>query len=291
LHTGDCRLEPWVYENEPLLQRLRRRRCRLVLDTTYADPRYDFPPQREVVAFCARAALAEAAAGATNNKTLFLFGTYTIGKERVFLEVARALGRRVCVAGYKKRVLDCLDLPEEDQALLTTDPGETDLHAVPMRCLSHDHMRRMLRESRGRFASCVAFRPTGWTFQKKKPAEEKKSGGIVGALARAWEGAGRALGGGGGFFEASSASARPQQALGSPPKAPVFAGEGCRRASNSADGSLISYSVPYSEHSSFSELRAFVQWLDPLTITPAVNADVGGPKSAKLVRLLRGMDA
>ena len=62
-------------------------RAVLVLDTTYCDPRYSFPPQSAVVDSVLRAVRAEA----FNARTLFLFGSYTIGKERVFLSVAAAL--------------------------------------------------------------------------------------------------------------------------------------------------------------------------------------------------------
>ena len=46
----------------------------------------------QVLQFVLEAVRAEA----FNPATLFLFGSYTIGKERLFLEVARILKRRVC---------------------------------------------------------------------------------------------------------------------------------------------------------------------------------------------------
>ena len=50
-------------------------------------------------------------------------------------------------------------------------------------------------------------------------------------------------------------------------------------------GAVTLYDVPYSEHSSFSELCAFVQFLQPRAIIPTVGND-GGTKAAAMVRML-----
>lgn len=51
----------------------------------------DYETQAEVIRFAVDAVRAEA----FNARTLFLFGSYTIGKERLFLEVARQLSMKV----------------------------------------------------------------------------------------------------------------------------------------------------------------------------------------------------
>ncbi|PPD95423.1 hypothetical protein GOBAR_DD07559 [Gossypium barbadense] len=191
----------------------------LILDTTYCNPQYDFPKQVAVIQFVIEAIQAEA----FNPKTLFLIGSYTIGKERLFLEVARVLRRKVYITAAKLRLLECLGLSEEDMQWFTSNDQESQIHVVPMWTLaSFKRLKHISNHYARRFNLVVAFSPTGWTFVKGK----KKSPG------RRWQ-----------------------------------------------QGTIIRYEVPYSEHSSFTELREFVKLVSPENIIPSVNNE--GPDSAK----------
>jgi DNA cross-link repair 1A protein len=226
LHSGDCRVASTLLPQLPQLESMRGA-MDLVLDTTYCDPQYTFPTQAEALHFVVDAVKAEA----FNPKTLFLFGSYTIGKERLYLQAAKVLGCKIYISATKKKILDCLDLSPDEAALLTTDDGETNLHAVPLWMISQKHMAKTLKYYRGRFTNIVGFQPTGWTHTRDTTS--------------------------------TKAGRRRQK------------------------GTLITYSVAYSEHSSFSELREFVQWLKPRSIIPSVNNDGGGPKMQRMVGLLR----
>ncbi|XP_026438803.1 uncharacterized protein LOC113337299 isoform X2 [Papaver somniferum] len=215
LHTGDFRFSEEM-TNISVLQS-----CpisTLILDTTYCNPEYDFPKQEAVIQFVIDAIQAEA----FNPKTLFLIGSYTIGKERLFLEVARCLRRKVHVGAAKLRILECLGLSKEDMQWFTVNEHESQIHVVPMWTIaSFKRMKYISNQYSNRYNLIVAFSPTGWTFGKGK----KKSTG--------------------------------------------------RRFKQ---GTTIRYEVPYSEHSSFTELREFVKFISPQHIIPSVNND--GPESA-----------
>ncbi|PPS18295.1 hypothetical protein GOBAR_AA02274 [Gossypium barbadense] len=168
----------------------------LILDTTYCNPQV-----------C----------------TYNCFRLYKTGKERLFLEVARVLRRKVYITAAKLRLLECLGFSEEDMQWFTSNDQESQIHVVPMWTLaSFKRLKHISNHYARRFNLVVAFSPTGWTFVKGK----KKSPG------RRWQ-----------------------------------------------QGTIIRYEVPYSEHSSFTELREFVKLVSPENIIPSVNNE--GPDSAK----------
>ncbi|KAG1692860.1 hypothetical protein DVH05_024149 [Phytophthora capsici] len=180
LHTGDFRfhrkmldyhaLQPHIPTGNEMidhngkivgLQRLDG----VYLDTTYCDPKYTFPTQQVAVDH----ALELVDKHLKQEKVLFLFGSYTIGKERLFMEVARKFQMKVCVSKAKLKIIETFSWPAEDMRLLTIEPAATNLHVVRMQDLQMDNLTVLLGKHRLRFRRIVAFRPTGWTFSGKNP--------------------------------------------------------------------------------------------------------------------------
>jgi hypothetical protein len=128
LHTGDFRWQPWMARLPALAPLAGRLDC-LMLDCTYAAPRWDFPPQQQAIdtmvqvrsgmllregALAAVAAAAPSAPAhcppgadsqppaqvmrqelAAQPRTLLVVGSYHIGKERAYMGAAQALGLKV----------------------------------------------------------------------------------------------------------------------------------------------------------------------------------------------------
>ncbi|KAJ0404500.1 hypothetical protein ATCC90586_007757 [Pythium insidiosum] len=171
LHTGDFRFHPkmWNYAAlQPFIPKPdggppATRLDGVYLDTTYADPKYTFPTQQTAIEHGVGLVERHVGSGA---KTLFLFGSYSVGKERLFMEVAKRLGRKVCVSKAKYKMIATYGWPESEMRLLTVEPAATSLHVVPMGDLRLDHLGALLQKHHLRFHEIVAFRPTGWTFSK-----------------------------------------------------------------------------------------------------------------------------
>ncbi|XP_032800657.2 DNA cross-link repair 1A protein-like [Petromyzon marinus] len=204
LHTGDFRATDAMAELQPLRDGARIHT--LYLDNTYCSPEFCFPSQEETVEAVAMLAVE---ALALDPSTLFVVGSYTVGKEKVIIAVAEVLNCKVAVTPDKLRILRCLDLESLGAQRLTTSWASTQLHVLPMARLTLQGLARHLAGFPGRYGRLVAFKPTGWAYSGTTP--------------------------------------RPQ-----------------------TRGNVTIYGIPYSEHSSYSELRQFVRRLAPSRVVPTV---------------------
>lgn len=206
LHTGDFRATRDMQDFPEL------RACRinqLFLDTTYCSPEHDFPEQADAVSFVVSKTLE---ALRENPSTLIISGTYTIGKEKVFLAISETIGSKVYMNSEKMGLMQCLEW-EQLSRVLTSDPHGASVHVLAIGELTFDNLSRYLEQYQYKYTAILAFKPTGWTYKSKCSLAAIK------AITR---------------------------------------------------GPVTIYGVPYSEHSSYSELREFVQFISPQKVVPTV---------------------
>ena len=180
---------------------------------------------------------------------LVVVGTYSIGKERICLGIARALNSKIYAPQAKQRICAALEDPELN-ARLTSDPRAAQVHMTPLFEIRAETLCEYLEGYSDRFSRAVGFRPSGWNY--RPPGSRFTDSPAVGAVLYSdnWK---------------SSYSMRelvPQ------------------RGSTSK---VSSFGVPYSEHSSFRELTLFCCALRIEKIIPTVN--VGSAKSRERMKM------
>uniref|UniRef100_A0A182QVR8 DNA cross-link repair 1A protein n=1 Tax=Anopheles farauti TaxID=69004 RepID=A0A182QVR8_9DIPT len=201
LHTGDFRASPEMEEypefwNFPI-------DC-IYLDTTYLSSKYAFKSQWESVAD-ARETVSAYLKKNIGMKVLIVCGSYLIGKEKVWQEIAMSTGMKVWTEPNRWKALKAIAEPQQ-LSLLVADPLEANIHVLAMNKLSYDELNEYLQQFPDRYDSVIAIRPSGW---------EKNS--------------------------------KPQYR-----------------------GRINIIGVEYSEHSSFEELKRFVQYLRPREVISTV---------------------
>ncbi|KAK9454109.1 beta-lactamase-like protein [Dipodascopsis uninucleata] len=252
LHTGDFRaapahiLHPSIF-SKPL--------DAIYLDTTYLNPKYSFPHQADVVSSCAeithslsrdssfaykllnqsRSVISSVADPLSSQRLLIIVGTYSIGKERMALGIARRLNTRIFASANKRRIYSCLEDPEF-AALLTDKPNEAQVHLVSLQEIKPETLSSYLSHYKCEFGRILGFRPTGWTY--RPPKTRSIQGSTVDLIIKSWT------------SEFSVSDLKP--ARGSTPQ-------------------VMYFDIPYSEHSSFRDLTCFCTSLDVHRIIPTVN--------------------
>ena len=208
----------------------------LYLDTTYAQSRWTFPAQERSLEQLAAVVASELE---REPATLFIVGSYQVGKEKAIRAVTIASGGRALVPSRRALSLRLCHAWEE---LLHTEADAPDVrvHVAPLGGMgqeAHAQMMELLDKSEGRYKAVVSFRPTGWTYSKALAA---------GGAPKPW-------------------------------------------AEN--DGRTRLYGVPYSEHSSYTELHALVAALKPATLVPTVNAETAAARDKLAAEFAKDMDA
>ncbi len=268
LHTGDMRFHE-KFKSYPLLRQAvaERKLDNLYLDTTYAKPKHTFLPQEEAIDTIASQVkdLLHSNNDIVNQKkksffqrkvksdeeklserNLVLLSCYSIGKEKVLWKSAIDSKQLVYCNNTKLKMLACIhDHKEVDEAsgiieICTDDRQKSDIHVINMSMAGRMHPYFQAnfdecalyahRMNKG-YNKVVAFIPTGWADASKYNRENAVAAKTVDL----------------------------KELL-----------DGSKINGNEHKIKVEVRLVAYSEHSSYNELRACVEYMKPKRIIPTV---------------------
>lgn len=181
-------------------------------------------------------------------RLLVIVGTYSIGKERICLGVARALNSKIYAPPNKQKICAALEDPELS-ARLTGDPLEAQVHMQMLMEIRAETLADYLTTYKPHFSRIVGFRPSGWNYRPPNSRFVESPAVQTVLHSDNWK------------SRYTMAELVPQR--GSTREAHCFG-------------------VPYSEHSSFRELTMFCCALRIDKIIPTVN--VGSAKSREKMK-------
>ncbi|KAI4239979.1 MAG: hypothetical protein L6R40_005411 [Gallowayella cf. fulva] len=186
--------------------------------------------------------------GKRRGRLLVIVGTYSIGKERICLGVAKALNSKIYATSNKQKICAALEDPEL-MARLTNDPLEAQVHMQMLMEIRAETLADYLTGYKPHFSRIVGFRPSGWNYRPPNSRFTESPSVQTVLHSENWK------------SRYSMAELVPQR--GSTREAHCFG-------------------VPYSEHSSFRELSMFCCALRIDKIIPTVN--VGSAKSREKMK-------
>ncbi len=282
VHTGDMRFNLQKFIRYPLIRKAvdQNNIDLLYLDTTYSKPKHDFMPQDEAIKMISSAVkdllyrnnhLVEQKkksffqpkkkTGENEvelKRTLVLLSCYSIGKEKVLWNSAIESNQKVYVNKTKYKMLQCIQQESNDDNYMTDEscniitkctcnPHESDIHVIQMGTAGtlHPYFKPNFEScalyahqlNKG-YSKVVAFLPTGWAnssnFNKENSISTKRVS-----------------------MESLKELLPPRTAQ-----------KGCYGNDSFIDVEVRL--VPYSEHSSFSELRSCVKFFKPRQVIPTV---------------------
>jgi DNA cross-link repair 1A protein len=181
-------------------------------------------------------------------RLLVVIGTYSIGKERICLGIAKALNSMIYAPPNKMAICRALE-DNELNARLTPNKHEAQVHMQILFEIRAETLHDYLVTLKPHFSRVVGFRPTGWNY--RPPTSRFTENPSVDSIlhSEGWK------------SRFNMADLVPQR--------------GSTRDAHC-------YGVPYSEHSSFRELTMFCCALRIRKVVPTVN--VGSARSREKMK-------
>jgi hypothetical protein len=229
------------FQSYPLLQEavLQQTLDLVYLDTTYSHPKHDFVRQEDAVeAIASQVSEIFSKNDTQQSKTLVLLSCYSIGKEKVLWEAATRTNQLVYVSERKWQMLQCIQKGHEDISSqivhrCTQDPSASDIHVIPMGLAGE-----IWPFFRPNFQKCAEY-----VQELEKPYDK-----VVAFLPTGWANATK-------WNKEHAVSLKTVE------------------LSDEKSLDVEVRLIPYSEHSAFSELVAFVEYLKPRKVIPTVFSD------------------
>ena len=257
VHTGDFRAHPRMLDQMPKTVDF------LFLDTTYLDPKHVFPDQSFVIRKISNI-ICDAIYNSgiesdfvrpvkkqkiTKNQTrlsfgqalppvvkapknpfiitaedsiLIAIGSYTIGKEKIALHLAKLLSSKIYLNAEKTKLWRTFMCDNVNKFM--SDDINSQVHVLRMNEINYKFLDSYLEKTK--YTKVIGISPTGWTFGSNE-----------------W-------------------------------------------APSTVSKHILIYSIPYSEHSSYSELKDFTTRLNPVKVQPTVGMNKV-PEQLELIKTWR----
>lgn len=180
LHCGDFRANMKMVEELKNIYPSGFDRC--YLDTTYFNPKYSFPDQSDVIRYTSDWIKSKCKSHKSQQQRivdffrkkdihevkefLVVIGTYSIGKERVALGIAKGLNTKVYCSKEKYAMMKLFEWNELEDILECDENKavECGVHLLPMQKLRKDLMKEYLKKYSSAYRSILVVQPTGWTY-------------------------------------------------------------------------------------------------------------------------------
>ncbi|KAI9217913.1 hypothetical protein BC828DRAFT_417736 [Blastocladiella britannica] len=189
-------------------------------------------------------------------------GAYTIGKEKIFLAVCKALDCQFYCDEKKWAILSLYDDPEIN-ARYTAAPTAAQVHVVSLSLITPQYLSGYAELfPDGRFSHVIGIKPTGWTFtDNSAPAASTADESVILDDGSSKNVRQRSL-----DSWVKPSQSKALSSLAAVPQQPIV--EQRPRQLYMSDvvpawtgRTVACFGIAYSEHSSFPELRAFVRGL------------------------------